>query len=876
MTDLAGPVGRGDTSGRRRTVWGREIPFRNPHFTGRERELAELREYLVGNSAALINQRDLVGTGRQVQAVHGLGGIGKTELAAEYAYRFRDEYDLVWWIRAEREDAVTAALVALGNRMRLEDIRREERDYAMGVVMDALTAGEPYDRWLLIFDDAQDASVVRRYVPQAQGHGHVIITSRDLQWETLRIEGIELQEFEADETVKFLRKRVPALGPVALSAPEYERLQEDKRRAGDAMKISVALGNLPLAVEHAAAYLKETGATVDEYVDMFQKDAHAALATDVNIAYPGSVATAWSLSTRAISEEATVVFELLAFFAAEPIAEELLRQPMLPGVPDRISSILGDISVFRPAIRELGRYSLVKIDGARNVVQMHRVIQAVTCSKLEREKPAKAQELRNTVHLLLAGSDPGAPDRAESGLIYDRSRDHLVPSRAVESAYPAVRELIINQVRQLCQNGGYSESLALGEPTLELWRQKFSSDDKVTLRLAIEVGVALRSSGRWQEAYALNSDTLVQLQSCYGQRDEIYLVCARSCGRDLSILGRYSEALENDLELLPIYEKLLGPEHENTLQLRNNIAISLRCLGKFNEALTYDRTILEERQRTLGYVDERTLTSQFAVARDLRRLGKYEESLDIIRGVRDDLEQAGRPWNLFRLLVGSELELCLRRVGQYEDARREGEMIVDRLYATVGKGHRRSLLAESYLVVDLRLTGDLDGAVELGERNLRAWEDTAGPDHPNASAACANLAVVFRSQNLPARARELNERALVSFRDLYGDDHPSALVTKANLASDLAAVGEVRRARELGEEALIAAKTVRGENHPSTLITAANLALDRRAMGDEAGFSELRDATLAGLERALGKLHPQAKAAAQEGRLSMDINPMAT
>src|ERR1022692_1937943 len=155
-----GHSGNGGPQRARHGVWGREIPFRNPHFVGREKELAELRAYLVADSTALI--------GQPVQALYGLGGVGKTELAAEYAHRYRDDYDLVWWIRAEREDAVTAAFVALGKRLKLTEIRRDERDHSMGVVMDALVAGDPVDKWLLIFDDAKDAATISRYIPQAQ------------------------------------------------------------------------------------------------------------------------------------------------------------------------------------------------------------------------------------------------------------------------------------------------------------------------------------------------------------------------------------------------------------------------------------------------------------------------------------------------------------------------------------------------------------------------------------------------------------------------------------------------------------------------------------------------------------------------------------
>src|SRR6266566_9136218 len=115
MTDSDSAGGTAPQRRRRHPVWGRETPHKNPNFIGREKELADLRSYLLADSAALI--------GQPVQAVYGLGGVGKTELAAEYAHRFRDEYDLVWWIRAEREDGIAAALIGLGTRLGLENFR---------------------------------------------------------------------------------------------------------------------------------------------------------------------------------------------------------------------------------------------------------------------------------------------------------------------------------------------------------------------------------------------------------------------------------------------------------------------------------------------------------------------------------------------------------------------------------------------------------------------------------------------------------------------------------------------------------------------------------------------------------------------------------
>lgn len=866
------PGRSGEVRARRRyPIWGREIPFRNPHFTGRANELDILRRRLRAGSRAVI--------GQPPQPLYGLGGVGKTEIAAEYAHRFRDDYDLVWWIRAEQKDTIINALIALGQQLSLPDFRVDERDYSAGVVIEALNRGDPYENWLLIFDNAASAELIGKYIPR--GPGHVIITSRDSKWRrALRVEGIEVSEFQPAETVEFLRKRVPALNLVEPDPSGADRAQrivreENARREQDATALARQLANLPLAAEHAAAYLVETGLPVDDYLKLFEQNAHTLLGDEVDILYPHSVATTWKVSRATISREADVLFQLLAFFSPEPISAELLLQPgRVKSLPEELTFVLNDASEFRRAARELARFSLVKIDGVRNVVQVHRVVQAVTQGRLQREDPDAARVYREAAHALLAASDPHAPDRDDSDPIYERSRQHLIPSGAVESADPLVRGLVINQVRRLDRRGGHNEALGLGEPALKIWKDRFGADDRQTLALAVEVGVALRHSGRWQEALELDADTLSRLRRQFGEDDQASLTCARSYGADLTMLGQYAAALENDIALLPLYEQVFRPEHPDTLQLRNNIAVSLRCLGEFDEALSFDQHTLAERERILGYIDTGTLISKWAVARDLRRLGRWEEALTLVRDVCETLEDKGEPWNPFRLLAAADLSVSLRRVGFYEDAARQGEETLARHASILGDDHRQTLLVATNLINDRRLVDNLSGAQGLGEQTVLAWDKVVGPDHPNAVGARANLAIVLRARHNPTEARELNERVLQDFVTMFEETHPSPLVVMVNLASDLAMLGETKRARQMGERAFEMNREVRGADHPVTLAAAANLSIDRRGDGDETGGRVLYEETIERYRRTLGAEHPESRLAAQRGRAGVDIDLM--
>jgi len=867
----SGPVRRQRYS----LIWGSEIPFRNGTFVGREQEFQALRAQLQGGDPAVITQPSKPVTMQPPGMLFGLGGVGKTEIASEYAHRFSHEYDVVWWVRADQEDSIRASLVALGRRLQLADVDEDQRDRAYRTVIEALERGEPYERWLLIFDDVTRQGIIRKYLPR--GSGHVIITSRLTEWhQELRTEGIQVREFPLADTVEFLRKRVPNLrydtDSVTSGAPD----REEERREREAERLAEALGNLPLAAEHAASYLEQTGDLVSEYIAAFERNAHELLSREADTFATTNlaIATTWSVARNSLSQEARELFELLSFFSAEPVSEEILIRPVIAGsLSPGLQRVLSDRVALKRAERELARFSLISMDGVRNVVQLHKVVQAVTRGRIEIENEPLAVSLRATVHALLAASDPGGPEKEQNDPLYERSIHHLVPSGALESDNAALRTLIIHQVTRLHLRGGYEESLSLGESALKTWQDGHGPDDIQTLSLATQVAIAMRAIGRVSDAFNLNTDTLERLRERHGERYEEYLICANSHGQDLRLLGRYDDALAHDLGLLPAFEEIFTPSQYRLLNLRNNIALDLRCVGRYAEALDYDSRNVEERQRYFGPTDSQTMSSKFGMARDLRRLGRYDEALAIAQELTQIMEDRHEPWRFFRLDVYAGLSVALRRIGFYQQAREIAEDVYERYRALAGDQHRATLLTATNLICDRRVTDDLAGAKELGERTVLGWEEAAGAGHPNTLAARANLAVVLRLSGDNADAHEIDAQVLAGFRRVYSYDHPSILVVMTNLASDLAAVGQVKQARELGEQAFAASRVVRGPDHPATLAVAANLAIDLHD-ADEATARALAEETLAAYDGRLTFEHPQARRALQRGRVNVDIEPM--
>src|ERR1700761_3521854 len=219
-------------SGVQPQVWGR-IPGQNHNFTGRKRLLEQLHDGMAASKETVV-----------LHALHGLGGVGKTQIAIEYAWRYRDEYDLVWWISADQPVLLRSSLAALAPDLGVPSATAIGIEARATAVVAARQNGQPYRKWLLIFDNANQKADLGDLLPT--GTGHVLVTSRSDEWQAKKI---AVDVFNRDESVEFLKKRIPR-----------------KISTADADRLADKLGDLPLALEQAGALQAETRMSVEEYL----------------------------------------------------------------------------------------------------------------------------------------------------------------------------------------------------------------------------------------------------------------------------------------------------------------------------------------------------------------------------------------------------------------------------------------------------------------------------------------------------------------------------------------------------------------------------------------------------------------------------------
>jgi tetratricopeptide (TPR) repeat protein len=841
-------------------IWSNEIPSRHPRFTGRAAELDSLTDNLFARQPP------------HVQVISGMGGIGKTELATEYIHRNIDTYEIIWWIRAEHQDRVRDALVKLGQRLELRQANLDNsRDRTVAAVLETLQSGT-WSSWLLVFDNAANPLDLQKYLPASRAEGHVIITARQPNWPSyILADSVEVPPFTDAESVSFLRHTVPSL-----ASEGGLTTAEDERRASEARRLGMTLGHLPIAVEHAAAYLTETGQSVGEYLTRFTENAHQLLSeqpTDSDL--PAPVSGTWAMSITLLTPDAQHLFNLCSFFSPEPIAAELFLQPADGiGDPPGVAEFLASPQRFRAAQAQLHRLSLARVDGARDLIQMHRVVQAVTQGRLRLQRIETFRAYRAAVDTLLARSNPGNPDQASNDHIYDLSLQHLESDyRFLHTENPALRALIIDQVRRLHLRGGHVEAMKFGQDALGVWRAKLGEDNSQVLALSVEVAIAMYIGGRAADAHELILRIRPLLQRYTdGDGFKTLLLCDTIYGADLRTHSQFRDGLTIDLSILSKFESVFGINHERTLNVRSNIAIDYRQLGQFREALETDQRTFDDRCRVLGAEDLNTLMSWNAVARDLRGLGLYQESLDISRRVVATLAAGGGRENIPWLHACEGFATALRKAGHHWDALQESEHVLQRCRDYLGVDHMYTLRAATNLINDRRAVGDLAGAEELARQIHDLCRESGAPDLLLYT-VLVNLASVLRMAGHPEMALPADDQARKGFLRIHGDRHPYTLSANINYASGLAASGRLGEAIQLGQEALSKCRDILGEDHPDTLMAAANLSADEAAAGDpDAGERRLADVLLR-YERTLTLEHPEARAAALRTRLTAEIEP---
>src|SRR5262245_15996184 len=581
-------------------IWN--VPHqRNPNFTGRESLLEELHRALGAPPAS-------------PQAICGLGGIGKTQLVAHYAYQRAADYSVVWWVRAEEPASLAGDYAALAEKLALPEKDASDQRVVIEAVRRWLgqNAG-----WLLIFDNAPEAKSVRDYLPQS-ATGHTLITSRNPQWRGVA----------QTWPVKLLAR---------MEAADFLQKRTGQTDAEAALALAEALGDLPLALEQAGAYIENKGKTLADYLelcrsrrqDLWRRDKPP---TD----YPETVATTWDLAFHEIGSESpggAALMNLCAFLAPDDIQLKFARE-WAELLPPPLAAVAQDELELDDAVAALRRYSMVEIEN--DSLSFHRLAQAVARDKLAEDE--KKQWAEAAVKLI-DQAFPFASVDISAWPECSRLLPHAVASTVFAEerlAAPEETARLLNQTSgYLLGRAQFAEVIELSGRALKIVEKIYGSNDPAAAACLGNIGAALYGQSDFSGARAYYEQALAIEEAHYGPEHPNVSLRLDCLGEALRKMGEYDQALDLHERALAINEKINGPDHPSVAKTLNNLGATSYNLGRYDESLSYYRRALEIDAKHHGL-------NHPAVATVIRKIGKTLQAVGDTRGARECFERALR------------------------------------------------------------------------------------------------------------------------------------------------------------------------------------------------------------------------------------------
>ena len=646
-------------------------PLRNPAFTGRAQVLEELGRRLEAGPVAVV-------------AVRGLGGVGKSQLALEYAYRMCESgrYELAAWVRADSAVTVAEDLAAMAPLLGIG------ADGPAGELAAAVVAVlESRENWLVVFDNAQAPADLTGMLPG--GGGHVLITSRNRQWGRVAAQ-LDLAEFTRAESVVFVGTRSGREEPEA------------------AAELADELGDLPLALAQAAAYIDTRSVTVGGYLALYRDPALARRLRNEGLEsdeYPASVARTWLLSLAQLSGERPAAVELLrlcAFFDPDDIDLELLAAGAARAGPV-IAAALSDPLERAETAGALARASLVTVP-AQGRLRVHRLVQAVTRDQLDDDQAA--EWARRALDLIRAVLPSAAPQDPSSWPVYASLAPHVESVVAHAASYPdlAARRggLLGNLGIYLAASAQFSAARATLERVLAIFEAAYGPDHPEIARTLGNLGNVQYLLGELPATRAIFERALAIFEAVYGPDHPDVANTLTNLGNAQSDLGELSTARATLERALAIFEAVYGPDHPEIASTLTNLGIVQRELGELPTARATLERALAMKERAYG-------PDHPEIARTLTNLGLVQFQLGELLTARATLERA---LAIFEAAYGPDHPDVARTLGNLGMVQRE--------------------------------LGELPTAAATFERALAIFEAAYGPDHPDVARAFTYLGNVQR------------------------------------------------------------------------------------------------------------------------------------
>ncbi|MBV9711551.1 MAG: tetratricopeptide repeat protein [Ktedonobacteraceae bacterium] len=799
--------------------------LRNPFFTGREALLGALHARLCSQQAVALTQS---------YALHGLGGIGKTQLAVEYAYQYALSYSAVFWIAAESREQILSSYLRIADLLQLSEAHLADQQRILTAVQHWLTA---HSGWLLIWDNVEELELVAGWLPPAR-QGTILMTTRRQALGTLAYT-LEVPSMESEEGVRLLLRRARVF---STAAPEQELRQLAVSRPSEyaaAQGIVSLMGGLPLALDQAGAYLEETGCGVADYLVLLRERQGELLRRRgmAAIEHPLSVSSTFTLAIEHVKHKSEVAVELLkacAFCAPDAIAEEIFTDGA-SALGAMLQTTAQDAMAWDGAIEVLGSFSLLHRNAQERTLSMHRLVQVVLVESL----PEPEQVM--WVQRVVAAVESVFPDARETSTwgrcerLVSHGLSCAQRTQSWEKPSIAVASLLHKTAMYLHQRGQLQEAEPLYQRVLQIREQALGSEEPLVAETLNWLAVLYQQQGKYAEAEPLFQRALqVQEQTLGSEHPGVAHTL-----HNLAILyyrqGQYQEAGPLFQRALRICEQAFGPEHYDVARPLNSLAILYQEQGKYAEAeLLF--------QRALRICEQAFGPEHYDVARPLHNLaelyreqGKYVEAELLFQRTLRIWERAlgaEHPDVAYPLHNLAELYREQEKYTEAEPLFRRALRIREQ---TFGLEHLDVAYPLDGLADLYRSQGQYEQAEPLYQRALRIREQRLGPQHPLLAYSFNGLATLYREQSRDQEAESLYQQALDIREQHQGLQHPDTAQTLHDLAILHEKQDHLDEATALAHRALSIRSKVLGDTHPKTIATRTLCIYLGQARADVAG-----------------------------------------
>ncbi len=539
-------------------------------FKGRKDFLAQIKSTL-GTIGHTGHRRAAAITGAPSTAIHGLGGIGKTRAAVEFAHANANEYTALLFVRADSPDNLQTNLANLCGAavLNLPEKDARETEEQVAAVLHWLSS---HPGWFLIFDNVdteEAASAVEALLGRLSSHGQVLITSRLGSWSD-DVEDLHLDVLSIKDAVDYL-----------LESTASKRSSSDTD-SSDAAELATVLGQLPLALTQASAYIRELGLSFRGYLQKWN-EAHDKVIRwfdERQMKYPKSVAVTWETSFEQLTDNTRELMRILAWFAPDPIPTSILKVP----VPQVNNQIEISADTLEEAEAQLKRYSLVSRDVDSSTFSVHRLVQDVTRAGMpEARKATSFGQALNWLNCAFVGN----PQDVRSWSTLEPLLPHATHAAEQDGAslFPVPTSRLLDRCATLYQ---YRGNLPPAEPlfrrALAISEASLGPDDPTVATRLNNLALLLQATNRLAEAEPLYRRAIAIGEASLGTQHPDVAIRLNNLAELLRATNRLAEAEPLYRRALTIWQSSLGEDHPNVASALNNLAGLLYATIRLAEA----------------------------------------------------------------------------------------------------------------------------------------------------------------------------------------------------------------------------------------------------------------------------------------------------